>query len=324
MIKRKFLAGVLATSIIFSGAIASEKAEENSKCVPLKEFTVEKAKKLLKDYLQGGVKVVGVAKSPIDTLYEVDVEVNGRRFPVYVDCGLNYLVMGRIIDIDKQKDLTKARTEELTKQALEERSKELEKVLGKETVAKLKEALGPRAGDIKIADLSGIKDLDPAGMVIIGDPNAKHTIYVVDDPECPFCAKLDEEIKKVLEKRKDVKFVIILHPLSFHRHAAGITRNIICTEDPKKKAEILEQAFEAVRNRDTKKLSELELKDKCEKKDARLVVSQNYKFAQSAGIRGTPGLIFPKGVVVGGYIPADKIEKILDALVSEEKSAEKK
>ncbi len=320
MIKKRLLAGVLATSVLVSGAFASEKKAEESKCVPIKEFTVEKAKTLLKDYLQGGVKVVGVAKSPIETLYEVDVEVNGRRFPVYVDCALNYLIMGRIIDIDKKVDLSKERTEELTKQALEERTKKLEKILGKEKVEKLKKALGPLAGELKVADLSGVKDLDPAGMVVIGDPNAKYTVYVVDDPECPFCAKLDQEIKKVLEKRKDVKFVIILHPLSFHKHAAGITQNIVCENDPKKKVEILEEAFEAVRNRDTEKLAKLERKDKCDK-DVRLIVSQNYRFAQSAGIRGTPGIIFPEGIVVGGYITADKIEKILDALTSNEKKS---
>jgi thiol:disulfide interchange protein DsbC len=311
MLKKKLLAGVLATSVALSGAYASE---NNQKCVPLKEFSVEKASTLLKDFLGGGVKVVDVTKSPINTLYEVDVEVNGRRFPVYVDCTLNYLVMGRIIDIETRKDLSRERAEELTKKAIEERTKKLEEMIGKERIEKLREALGPRAANIKVADLNAIKDLDPAGIVTIGDPNAKYTIYVVDDPECPFCAKLDEEIKKILEKRKDVNFKIILFPLSFHKHAAGITRNIVCTDDPKKKVEILEKSFEAVRKRDIKKLEELEMKDSCEKRDVRLIISQNYKFAQSAGVRGTPALIFPKGIVVGGYMPAETIEKILDAL----------
>ncbi len=322
MIKKRLLAGVLAASVAVStGALAKEEA---SKCVPFKEFTKEKATQLLKNYLQGGVKVVGVAKSPVETLYEVDVDVNGRRFPVYVDCSLKYLVMGRIIDIEKQKDLSRERTEELTKQALKERTKKLAKIIGEEKVKKLEEVLGTRAGDIKVADLSGIKDLDKHGIVVIGNPEAKHTIYVVDDPECPFCAKLDEEIKKILSKRKDVKFEIILFPLSFHRHAAGITRNIVCTDDPKKKAEILEQSFEAVRKRDMNKLSELELKDNCEKRDVRGIISRNYKFAQSAGINGTPGIIFPGGIVVSGYINADKIEKILDILISEDKKETKK
>lgn len=316
MLKKKLLAGVITAAVAVSAANAGE--TNSTKCVPLKDFTVEKAKTLLKEYLKGGVQVVGVTKSPIDTLYEVDVDVNGRRFPVYVDCGLNYLVMGRIIDIEKKKDLTRERTQELANKAIQERKKELSKTIGKEKVEKLSQILGPAFKEIKVADLKGIKDLDKSGTVILGNPNGKVTLYVIDDPECPFCAKLDEELKKLLQKRKDLKVEIILFPLSFHRHAGGISADIVCAKDNKEKAEILEKSFEAVRSRDIETLSKLakegEEKSKSCGKDPRQVISMNYRFAQSAGTTGTPTLIFPGGIVISGYMPADKIEKILDVL----------
>ncbi len=316
MLKKKLLAGVLTAAVTVSAATAGE----NTKCVPLKEFTVEKAKTLLKNYLKGGVKVIGVTKSPIETLYEVDVDVNGRRFPVYVDCGLKYLVMGRIIDIENQEDLTRKRSQELTNLAIKERKEKLSKILGKEKIEKLSQVLGPAFNEIKVADLKGVQDLDKAGIVVLGNPNAKTTLYVIDDPECPFCAKLDEELKKILAKRKDIKVEIILFPLSFHKHAGGISANIICAKDNKERVKILEKSFEAVRNRDIETLSKLaeegEEKAKSCNKDPRQVISMNYRFAQSAGTTGTPTLIFPGGIVISGYMPAEKIEKILDILTS--------
>ena len=313
MFKKKLLAGVVSAAVVFLAA----NAEENNatKCVPLKDFTVEKAKTLLKDYLKGGVQVVGVTKSPIETLYEVDVDVNGRRFPVYVDCSLKYLIMGRIIDIAKQEDLTRTRTQELANAAIKERKEKLAETLGKEKVEKLAQVLGPTFNEIKVVDLKGVQDLDRSGIVVLGNPEGKTTIYVIDDPECPFCAKLDEELKKVLAKRKDLKVEIILFPLSFHKHAGGISTNIVCAKDNKEKAEILEKSFEAVRKRDIETLSKLAERknEKCDK-DPRAVISKNYRFAQSAGTTGTPTLIFPGGIVISGYMPADKIEKILDVL----------
>ncbi len=315
---KKLLVGLVTAATLASTASFAKEAEKNT-CVPLKDFTVEKAKDLLKEYLKGGVKIIGTGKSPVKSLYEVDVDVNGRRFPVYVDCGLKYLVMGSIIDISSKKNLTKERGEALTQQAIEERKKEIAKYIGEEKVEKLKKVLGPRFQEVKVADLKALPETKE-GMVVLGNPKGKTTIYVVDDPECPFCAKLDAELKKLLEKRKDLKVEVILFPLDFHKHAAGISANIVCANDNKKKAEILEKSFEAVRNRNISKLSDLELKEKCKDKDVNEILRQNFMFARSVGVSGTPTLIFPGGIVISGYMSADQLEKILDALTSDNKS----
>jgi len=324
MFKKKLILGVVSAAVFTTGAMAAEKpvveaviTKENTKCVPLKEFTVEKATNVLKAFLKGGVKIIDVGPSPIKSLYEVDVDVNGRRFPVFVDCTLSYLVMGNVINISSKENYTRKRGEDLTQQAIEERKREIAKYIGKDKVEKLKNVLGPRFNDIKIADLKGLPENKDA-TIVLGNPKGKITMYIIDDPECPFCAKLDEELNKLLKKRKDLKVEVILFPLQFHKHASGIAANITCQNDMKKKAELLEESFKAVRSRDQQKLSELELKKECKGKDVNEALRQNFMFARATGVTGTPTIIFPKGLTVSGYMQAEQIEKILDILTEEE------
>ena len=42
-------------------------------------------------------------------------------------------------------------------------------------------------------------------------------------------------------------------------------------------------------------------------------LERNSKLAQSLGVSGTPAIYFPNGEKVPGYMPLDKIEKLLKA-----------
>ncbi|SNZ03373.1 thiol:disulfide interchange protein DsbC [Persephonella hydrogeniphila] len=271
-----------------------------------KKVSVQQVKDALEPVL-GGAKVIKVSPSPVKGLYEVIVEARGRQIPVYIDCSERYLITGEIIDLKEKKSITRERARELAKKVVEEKMKKLEKVLGKEKIEKLKKALGERFADIKIVDL---KKIPKENLILFGNPAAKMTVYVVTDPECPFCAKFDTEMMKVLEKRKDVKFELILFPLPFHKHAQKIVQRIVCEESVKKKKEILEKSFKAVRERDEKKLAQLG--KECEK--GKKVIQEHFKFGSEAGIGGTPAIIFPYGIMVSGWMTADQINKVLDAL----------
>ncbi|MBI5598324.1 MAG: DsbC family protein [Deltaproteobacteria bacterium] len=131
--------------------------------------------------------------------------------------------------------------------------------------------------------------------VIMGDRNAKKRIIVFSDPDCPYCAKLHGEIKKILEKRKDVSFFIKLFPLSIHKDAYAKSKTIIC----KKSVALLEDAFAG------KKLPAPD----CEAKE----VDKNIKLAGELGIHGTPAIILPDGRMIPGYVDADALLKIMDA-----------
>jgi thiol:disulfide interchange protein DsbC len=271
-----------------------------------KKLDVQQVKTALEPVL-GGAKVIKVSPSPVKGLYEVIVEARGRQIPVYIDCSERYLITGEIIDLKEKRSITRERARELAKKVVEEKMKKLEKVLGKEKIEKLKKALGERFADIKIVDL---KKIPKENLILFGNPAAKMTVYVVTDPECPFCAKFDTEMMKVLEKRKDVKFEIILFPLPFHKHAQKIVQRIVCEKSVEKKKKILEESFEAVRKRNEKKLAQLGK----ECKEGEKVIQEHFKFGSEAGIGGTPAIIFPYGIMVSGWMTADQINRVLDAL----------
>jgi thiol:disulfide interchange protein DsbC len=96
-------------------------------------------------------------------------------------------------------------------------------------------------------------------------------------------------MKKVIEKRKDIVFFIKMFPLPMHKGAYDEAKAIVC----EKSLALLEDAFEK------KPLPA----PKCDTK----AVDDNIKLAEKLGIRGTPAIILPDGVVVPGYKDADSL-----------------
>jgi thiol:disulfide interchange protein DsbC len=107
-------------------------------------LSVDEALTLLKN-LDPNIKVTAVKPSPIEGLWEVDIETGGKKIPVYIDLSKKYLISGSIIDIKGKKDITQERLSEINK-----------------------------------VDVSQIP-LDDA--VVIGDRQARYRVIVFDDPE---------------------------------------------------------------------------------------------------------------------------------------------
>jgi thiol:disulfide interchange protein DsbC len=250
----------------------------------------------------GNAKVVSVSNAPISGLYEVVIESGGRKVPIYVDCNLKYLVNGEIIDINKRISLTRERLQQLQSQANSEKESKLVKILGKDKVEMLK-----KEGLLEAVNIVDLKSI-PKPNVSYGNGNIK--IYVITDPQCPFCARLHEEIKKVLAQRKDVSFEIIMYPLPFHKHASGVAQNIICQNDNAAKQKMLDTAFSYTAKGNENGLASLEKPCNAGKQ----AIDNNLKYGQTNGINGTPTIIFPKGVAISGALPADKLNKLIDIL----------
>lgn len=151
----------------------------------------------------------------------------------------------------------------------------------------------------KLEDETRLKTVDRASIpldeaVVLGDPGAALKIIIFDDPECPYCAKLHAEIKKILEDRDDIAFFIKMYPLPSHPNAYGKSKAIVCSGS----AELLDKAFAG------EPLPEAE----CETDE----IDNNIKLAQELGVRGTPAIIFPDGRMLPGYVPADALLWHLD------------
>jgi thiol:disulfide interchange protein DsbC len=105
---------------------------------------IDEALTILKGF-DPNIKVLAVKPSPVEGLWEVDIEVGGKKGLVYVDATREYLISGSIIDIKGKKDLTQERLSEINK-----------------------------------VDVSQIP-LDDA--IVIGNKEASYRVIVFDDPE---------------------------------------------------------------------------------------------------------------------------------------------
>lgn len=102
-------------------------------------------------------------------------------------------------------------------------------------------------------------------------------------------------MKKVIEKRKDIAFYIILYPITqIHPDAYEKSKAIFC----EKSLAMLEDVF-------AKKTLP---KPTCET----TVIDENIELAKKLGIRGTPAMIFPDGIIVAGLRDAEAIIKLID------------
>lgn len=206
--------------------------------------------------LNPGLSVIDVGPSALPEMWEVTVATSGQKVLAYIDCSKRYILLGELLDTKERKNLTRERMAEINK-----------------------------------VDVSSIPVADA---LVMGDKNAPHKVIVFDDPECPYCAKLQQEIKRVIEKRKDIVFLIKMFPLPMHAGAYAKAKAIVC----EKSLKLLEDAF------DGKEIPPA----KCDTK----VVDDNIALAGKLGIEGTPGIIFPDGRVVSGYMTADTLIKALD------------
>jgi thiol:disulfide interchange protein DsbC len=132
--------------------------------------------------------------------------------------------------------------------------------------------------------------------LVMGPKNAKKKIAVFTDPDCPWCRKLHEEMKKVLEKRKDTAFYIFLRPLPMHKDAFKKAEAILCEES----LALLDAAMAG------KAVPE----PSCS--TAKKQVEKNNALADSLEFRGTPAMVRADGLVTPGYLPADQLSAWID------------
>ena len=231
----------------------------NHDCTKCHRITKDEASNLLKD-IAPDIKILEIRPIPMKGLWEIAAEGKGQKAVVYVDFSKKYLISGALVDIKTKANLTQERFNEINK-----------------------------------TDVSHIP-LDDA--LVMGDKDAKNRVIVFTDPDCPYCEKLHQEMKKVIEKRKDISFAIKMFPLAFHKGADVKAKTIVC----EKSLALLEDAF-------AKKPLPA---PKCDTK----AIEENIKLAEELGIRGTPAIILPSGNIIPGYKDADALIDLIDKQAS--------
>ncbi len=224
-------------------------------CTKCHTLKKEEAAALLKG-IDPNLKILSIKMTPLKSLWEIDVESNNKKGAVYLDITKKYLISGQLLDIKSKRNLTQEASEELNR-----------------------------------IDVSKV----PLGdAIVMGDKNAKKKVIVFTDPDCPFCAKLHLEIKKLNSERKDVAFFIKMYPLPIHKEAAEKAKAIAC----EKSLSLLDAAFEK------KPIA----KAKCKTS----AVDDNLALGKKLGISGTPTMVMPDGRVISGFRDANALKALID------------
>jgi len=221
----------------------------------------QEVQEILKKLQVPDAKIVDIRMSPVKGLWEVAIEDRGRYGVFYIDSSRKYLIGGKVIEIDSVTDKTRERLDDL---------------------------YSKRRIDLSLIPLGDA--------LLLGDKKADKKVIVFTDPDCPFCEKIHWEMKKVVEKRKDVSFYIKLLPIiKIHPDAYWKSKSILCSKSLK----LLEDNFEK------KSIP----KPECETK----AIDETIKLTEDLGITGTPTLIMPDGSIQMGFLSSDELIKKVDS-----------
>lgn len=189
---------------------------------------------------------------------EVELRKDGKTAVAYVDYGKKHLIPGPIYSLDTKQPITGAQS-----------------------------GSAPKAGRIAIARIP----LDDA--LVMGNPAGKKKLIVFTDPECPYCSKLHDELKKLVAVDRDLAVSIKLLPLKIHPNAYAKAQVILENGS----LAMLEESFAG---------RQLPAPGP---RNTAAIVDETIKLAASLGINATPTLIFPDGSLVEGYLDAARIKK---------------
>ena len=175
---------------------------------------------------------------------------------VYVSADGQYLMRGDLIDLKSERNLTEERR--------------------------------------LAARLKSLEEVGEGNMVVYGPKDARHTVTVFTDVDCPYCVKLHQEVPEL--NRQGIKVRYLAYP------RAGLgspgyrkTVSVWCAPD---------------RNQ---ALTDAKAGKTVPEKTCDNPVADQYALGQMLGVTGTPTLILDDGRMVPGYVPAARLVQALDA-----------
>lgn len=137
-----------------------------------------------------------------------------------------------------------------------------------------------------------IGQLDEKQMINIGPTKPKRTITVFTDVDCPYCARLHQDVPQLNKKGVNVRY--LLYP-----------RNGINTSTYKKSVSVW-----CAKDR-IKAIGIAKAGGKLKDRICANPVADHYDLGQRLGITGTPTLILDDGTRIGGYVPAPRLLTML-------------
>lgn len=203
--------------------------------------------------MAGDAHIREVRAAPVNGLYEVVLEGNRGPQIVFATAKGDFLFVGDLLDVAKKSSYTDERMEALMRVPFDS------------------------------------LPLNNAIKIVKG--NGKRRLAVFSDPDCPFCKRLENEIKKL----DNLTMYILLYPIA-HPDAVPKSKAIWCAKDRARAWNDYMTKGDLPNNAG----------------DCKNPVDETMDYGAKLGVTGTPTLIFADGRRVGGYIPAKRIEEMLD------------
>jgi thiol:disulfide interchange protein DsbC len=200
-------------------------------------------------------RVLNVELSDMPAVWAVEVEKSGRKYPVYVDFTKTHVLRGELIRFKDGENLTRRRSAALNR-----------------------------------VEVSRIP-LEDA--LVIGDPQARVRAVVFTDPQCHFCGKLHQEMKKAVEIDPSIAFFVKMFPLNIHPDAYMIAKSIVCHHS-------MPMLEDSLAGRPVPP-------PLCRAEE----VDRTLALAREFGIRSTPTVILPDGRPFSGFKAAEVLLNLL-------------
>jgi thiol:disulfide interchange protein DsbC len=143
------------------------------------------------------------------------------------------------------------------------------------------------------AQRAAIEAVGEDKMIIFKPENVKHKVTVFTDIECGYCRKLHSEIDKYLDAGIEVRY--LMYP------RAGVGSSAY-----KKAVAVWCAADRNSALTDAKAGKSIEMKT-CDNP-----VDEHMELATTLGLRGTPFIVLENGEVQPGYVPAERLARLLD------------
>lgn len=232
-------------------------------CISCHKVTKQEAEGIMKG-LDPTLSVDDVSPAPVRGLYQMVISKDKGKFIAYLDFSKRFLIQGSVLDLGQKQDLTRNAMVSI----LESQVVDIKKIPLKDTL-------------------------------LMGNPKGRENLYVFSDPECPFCAKLHEELKQLTKENPRLAIHIVLVPLDIHPNSAWKTEAIMKTaaKDPAKALAMLEKSYQ---NKPMEKTGE-----------PGEHVAKAKQLANDLNITSTPTIIYANGKISLG---AKKIEEIREGL----------
>ena len=251
---------LLLSSIVFAGGAQAMPSQEGcgGACDKCHSLTVQEANSIMTAL---GAEVKDVKPSAVGGLWELSVEQSGKMGIAYLDYGKKHLISGPIFDIATRTPI------------------------------------GGAPPPPKPPAVVKVETVPLANSIVLGNPKGKKRLFVFTDPDCPYCAKMHGELKKLAAMEPDLAIYLKMFPLKMHPNAYDKARVILGAKG--KSLEMLEKAFSG------QKLP------RPGANDAKKPVDDTIKYAESIGIDSTPTLVLPDGRIMPGVLEAAALKELL-------------